>query len=180
MKHINLVLLVASALVLQACASGVQRQASSTKPKAATISQNTPLRNFVITLTPEAIAKEKETPQFNLADLKRAITANLAKENLLKPINGQSQPSLEVSINDMRVRSTGVAMMAGFLAGADSISGEVKVKTSSSVVIDTFGVSSSYAMGGLAMSGEEMRMNWLYNAFAEELVKELKVTEDIK
>jgi hypothetical protein len=62
--------------------------------------------------------------------------------------------------------------MFGFLAGDDHIEGDVLVRASDGGKLQEFSVSASYAFGGFA-GGDETRMNWLYESFAERMTEEL-------
>ena len=78
-----------------------------------------------------------------------------------------------VEVKDIRVRSNFSAVMWGFMAGDDHIVGDIVVKATDGLEMDRFEVSSSYALGGFAGGQDSSRMGWLYEAFAEETIKEL-------
>ena len=80
---------------------------------------------------------------------------------------------MEVLVKDMRVRSNFSAVMFGFMAGSDSVTGDVILKDPSGSEMDRFEVSVSYALGGLGGGHDSARMGWLYEKFAEETVNEL-------
>lgn len=61
-------------------------------------------------------------------------------------------------------------MMWGAMSGNDAIHGEVVVKDASGKTVDSFKVTASYALGGWGGGQDAMRMNWLYEAFAKEVV----------
>lgn len=63
--------------------------------------------------------------------------------------------------------------MWGAMAGSDSVHGEVVIRDAAGEKLDKFIVETSYALGGLAGGQDGMRMDWLYEAFAEEIVKAL-------
>jgi hypothetical protein len=64
-------------------------------------------------------------------------------------------------------------MMWGAMAGSDSLQGDVVLRDNTGKKLDEFVVKASYALGGLA-GQDEMRMDWLYEAFASEIVKEFE------
>lgn len=64
------------------------------------------------------------------------------------------------------------AVILGFLAGADYITGQVFVKDGDKV-LDNFEVDISYAFGG-AMGDTDTRMNWMYESFSNKILEELK------
>ena len=79
---------------------------------------------------------------------------------------------MDVVITNTRVRSGVSAIILGFLAGADSITGQVSVKDGDKVV-DKFEVDISYAFGG-AMGDTDTRMNWMYESFSNKILEEMK------
>jgi hypothetical protein len=65
--------------------------------------------------------------------------------------------------------------MFGSLAGNDHIYGRVVVKEADTgKKIKEFEVDAAYALGGIAGGQTQSRMGWLYNKFADLVVKELK------
>ncbi len=80
---------------------------------------------------------------------------------------------MEIVVTDIRVRSNFNAVMWGFMAGADHIKGDVVLRSASGEQMDRFGVSASYALGGMAGGQDDARMGWLYEKFAEETVTAL-------
>ena len=78
-----------------------------------------------------------------------------------------------MEVKDIRVRGNFNAIIWGFMAGNDHLTGDVIVKDANGAEVDRFEVSSSYAFGGLAGGQESVRLDWLYKSFAEEAVAEL-------
>jgi glucose dehydrogenase len=76
-------------------------------------------------------------------------------------------------VSNIRVRSNFSAVMWGFMAGNDTITGDIIIKDQNGEVLDQFEVSAAYALGGLAGGQDDARMGWLYESFAEETLKEL-------
>ncbi|MGO4380512.1 DUF4410 domain-containing protein [Pseudoduganella sp. RAF53_2] len=156
-------------LALTGCASGVKvadnahRQFITTQPANA----------ISISLTDDAKKKLSDNMKFNqtalLEQVKRALTAkNMLNENQAGPMN-----TIEIVVKDMRVRSSFTAVMFGFMAGNDSLTGDVVLKDVQGKELNRFEVSASYALGGLAGGQDESRMNWLYEKFAEHTVENL-------
>lgn len=163
--------LLAGALVLSGCASGVARTPGSGAGYSAA-SGGKQLSAISILLTDEAKKKSADNLKFNpdelLAHVKRALDAN----SLVANGDGR-YPDLEIQVKDMRVRSNFSAVMWGFMAGSDSITADVVIKEKGGRELDRYQVSVSYALGGLAGGQDSARMSWLYEKFAEETVKEL-------
>jgi hypothetical protein len=57
--------------------------------------------------------------------------------------------------------------MFGFLAGPDNISGNVRVLDPTGKTLRSFEISASYALGGFAGGQDSIRLNYLYEKFAE-------------
>lgn len=57
--------------------------------------------------------------------------------------------------------------MLGLFAGADNISGNVRVLDPAGKSLRSFEVTASYAFGGLGGGQDSIRLNYLYEKFAE-------------
>ncbi len=119
---------------------------------------------------PEKITKE--FIKFDQNVLKNEILGRLKAENLMDAPQATNY-TIEVNIDSVRVRPTGVAVMFGFMAGSDSIKGRVDLKNGEQV-INSFNVDASYAAGGLAGGFDGTRMVWLYQKFAELIAQTIK------
>ena len=171
-------------IALAGCAASVKRPTSSGStasaalvPSRVLLSPTNPASDVSISLSDEVKTKTADDSKFNqdelLAHVKRALETN---DLLTSSATGPSQ-SIEIRITKVRVRGTFSAVMWGFMAGADSISGDVTLKNASGEPVDTFHVSVSYALGGLAGGQESMRMNWMYEKFAQETLNALTTGE---
>lgn len=168
------ILLLSAALILAGCASGVTRNAQlNQSPTANTqkVSKDNPISSVNLSLSEEAKAKALDNTGFSQDKLLESLKNNLAKNELFS--DRSKNLSLNVVVNDMRVRSTLSAVVLGFLAGNDSLSGEAQLNDKNGAEVDKFGVSASYAMGGAVGGLSDVRTGWLYNAFSEEIVNEL-------
>jgi hypothetical protein len=125
-----------------------------------------------LSLTPDAKAKAVDNLKFNPDRLLDHVRRALEAKSMIGA-NDKPLPKLEVVVKSMRVRSNFSAVMWGFMAGADSIDGDIVLTDASGKEVDRFSVSASYALGGLAGGQDDARMGWLYESFAEETVKEL-------
>jgi hypothetical protein len=160
-------------VAIAGCASGVQRMSTEPVPDHAILTPGAQAASVSVSLSPEAQKLLTENLKFNpdllLATVKRAMEAN----NLLAKEAGSSAPRVEILVTDIRVRSNFTAVMFGFMAGTDSLSGDVIVKDASGRELQRFNVSTSYALGGLAGGQDDVRMSWMYEKFAEHTVNEL-------
>ena len=156
---------------LVGCSSGVQRP--SEPHTRVNLSDKTPLSSVSINLTKEAKKKAIDNLKFNQHRLLDHIKRALEAHSLLEKSPGKESQELEILVKDMRVRSNFSAIAFGFMAGADSVTGDIVLKDSLGSELDRFEVSVSYALGGLGGGQDEARMGWLYEKFAEETVNEL-------
>lgn len=168
----KLIAVVATAFMLGGCASGVTRTPSALAERVSAPAYSQ-FSSVSLSLTKEAREKEVENLKFNPDELLGYVKRALDAQSLLNASADKPLPKLEVVIKDMRVRSNFSAIMWGFMAGSDSIQGDVVLTDPAGKEIDRFEVSTSYALGGLAGGQDSTRMSWLYEKFAEETVKEL-------
>ena len=171
------------ALLFSGCASGYQR--SSTPAPATAMLSDHPKETGAFTavnleLTADMKAKLKDTLKFDEKALHHTIELALTNNHLLNVDQKQPGRVLNIAVTDVRVRNTFNAVMWGFMSGNDHILGEATVKDSSGAVADQFTVKASYALGGIAGGQDTTRMNWLYEAFAKEVVKALGGDPDAK
>lgn len=165
-KRIAISLIVLS---LVGCAAGVthsnieNKQYLTSKP-ASTVSIN---------LNDEAKKKINDNLKFSQDALLNHVKRALVAKNLLNEKQPDTGHTIEIVIKDMRVRSNFSAVMFGFMAGNDSITGDVVLKDSAGKELNKFEVSASYALGGLAGGQDDTRMGWLYEKFAELTVENL-------
>jgi hypothetical protein len=159
-------LLLSSILVLSGCSSQVKRNetANTTRPVVKA------LQNFSIDMSPEAELKLADNVKFDINALESNLDRALKANNLMAP-NGDFR--LKVTVNDIRVRSTFNAVMWGFMAGDDHLTGKVTVLNLEDKPVYEFEASASYALGGLGGGQDSSRMNWLYEEFSELVVNEL-------
>lgn len=160
------------ATLVTGCASGVTRESAEPADRVR-VSVDNRVSEVTVSLTEEAKKKVADNLKFNPEELKNHIHRAMDAKSLLNPEAKGTLPVLHVEIRDFRVRSNFSAVMFGFMAGNDSITGDVVVKDAGGGEIDRFEVSTSYALGGFAGGQDSARMGWLYEKFAEETVNEL-------
>lgn len=160
------------------CASTVNRGNASIQEKSEVkegviqIINFKPIKVLTVGLDSAAAAKLPDNQNFNVDKLFQKINSTLSTARYLQAQNNSSNLRMEVVITNIRVRSGISAIMLGFLAGADYITGQVSVKDGDKV-IDKFEVDISYAFGG-AMGDTDTRMNWMYESFANKILEEMK------
>ncbi len=168
----KLLSVVAAAFILAGCASGVTRapSASAERVSAPAYSQ---FASVSLSMSAEAKEKALDNLKFNQDELFSYIKRALDSRSLISASRDNQLPRIEVVVKDMRVRSNFSAIMWGFMAGSDSIEGEIVLTDAAGKELDRFVVSTSYALGGIAGGQDSTRMSWLYEKFAEETVREL-------
>lgn len=183
MRILKATALSAIVLTLTACASGVSRQAKTADQTTATavsgvaqakVTQENPLTNITVILTDEATQKLEDNSKLSKDELLGNIQKALESNNLYVAKAVKPDMSMEVVVKDLRVRSTFSAVMFGFMAGNDSITGDIVIKDPKGQEVDRFEVSASYAMGGLVGGIDGARLGWLYENFALEILNGIK------
>lgn len=160
------------ALVLAACSSGVERAPEAGLQPPQFDEPGEMAGSLSVSLSSEARVEAAENLKFSQDELQKTIHRILELQELLSEQPDAALPGIEVTVTSVRVRSTFSAMMFGFLAGDDHIESDVLVRAPDGTKLQAFKVKASYAFGGFA-GGDETRMNWLYESFAERMAEEL-------
>ena len=163
--------------VLAGCATGVQRSDDATKREAYFAKGGKLARDVTISLNDNARARIVDNPGFDRDRLLAIVKQGLDAKGWLAKTPDPSLPTIEIIITDIRVRSGFSAVMFGFLAGNDSITGDVVARDAAGKELQRFSVSASYALGGLGGGQDNTRLGWLYESFATEMIKELGGSE---
>ena len=177
-KFTRLTMAILLATSIFGCASTVNRTAgnvketSSVKEEVVQVIKFSPLKSLTVTLDANAQQKLADNANFSRDNLYNKINSVLTANQYLQTQAGNANMKIEVVVTNLRVRSGVSAIMLGFLAGADSITGQVYVKDGEKV-LDNFEVDISYAFGG-AMGDTDTRMNWMYESFSNKILEELK------
>ncbi len=176
----TLVVAALVAVVAAGCASGVKRVDDSAKRSAYFVGGGKLAQEVTISLNKEAQDKLADNLKFDQQKLLAVVRRALEAKSLLAKTPDAALPKIEIVVTDVRVRSTFSAVMWGFMAGSDSVAGEVIVRDATGLELQRFSVSASYALGGLAGGQEDSRMNWLYETFAQHTIEELTGTSPEK
>ena len=169
---------LAAVSLLIGCASGSKRPDGS---QSTVISQKTfvtptnQITSTKISLSPNVNEKHGDLVEngFSQADLLQKLNDALKSKNLLDSTSQKQNLALEVVLQKIRIRSTANAMLWGFMAGSDYITADVLLKDAKGVEQDKFQIETSYALGGLVGGVASVRINWLYDSFSSEVLKEL-------
>ena len=105
-------------IVINGCSSTVSRQAGQSRPAQSIITPSNPLGNIVITYSDEAQKKRSDNTAFSDIDLKLQIQKTLSAAKLITANVNPKQPTLNVEVTNIRVRSIANRMMLGFLSGS--------------------------------------------------------------
>lgn len=165
-RLLHLVFPILFVLTLAGCASAVSRPSDS---RAAPQISSERIGSVEVRLGPEAQKKVADNPGFSTNALASAIRQQIDQRNML---DSRSATVLDVEVTDFRVRSTAAAVLFGFMAGNDNVSGEVRMRGPNGDPAP-FAVTASYALGGLAGGQDGSRMGWLYEEFAKLVATEL-------
>ncbi len=165
----KILLLCGVGVILAGCASGVRHYDDLEDA----VPQEQPLKvhQTMVTLSPKAKEKLTDNAKFNVEDFQKTLDITLKAGGYLQ----EYQPNtVKVKITNIRARSNFSAVMFGALAGADSVDGKVEVLNENNEVIRAFNVSADYALGGFAGGMDGVRMDWLYEKFAELTLEQLQ------
>ena len=149
------------ALILTACAGKAVRQES---PDSAATAGTLRVKSVAARASPKAKEQLPDNMKFDLNALSSTIEGVLSASSLQDAVAAYT---LDVEITNVNVRGTFSAVMFGLLAGADNISGNVRVLDATGKALRSFEVSASYALGGLAGGQDSLRLTYLYEKFAE-------------
>ena len=119
----------------------------------------------------------KDNLKFDHEELRKHVERALTAYSIMDTSRKGELPVVEIVVTSVRVRSNFSAVMWGAMAGADNISGDIVIRDVAGEQLDSFHVSASYALGGLAGGQDNARMGWLYEAFAKRAVEEITGTK---
>jgi hypothetical protein len=155
------VLIIATVLFLCACAGTAVRKESQETTSTVGILK---VKSVEAKTSPKAKEQLPDNIKFDLKALNSMIERTLAASSLQDP---EGTYTLDVEVNNVYIRGTFSAVMFGLLAGADNISGNVRVLDPSGKTLRSFEISASYGFGGFAGGQDSIRLNYLYEKFAE-------------
>lgn len=168
MRLTKLLLVCAMAIIVAGCASEVRRDQDAAAPSGKLADPK--VASLRLYLNENAQKLLADNIKFNPDALRGVIQRTLEARKL---VADESPNRIEVEITDLRVRSNFSAIMFGFMAGSDSVRGNVYVIGKDGKPLTKYEVSASYALGGIGGGQDDARMNWLYEEFAKLAVNEL-------
>ena len=123
--------LLVGSLFFAGCSSSVSRMPlASSQPSQEFTRMEQPAGKLTVEYSAEGKKAASDNLTFNMDELTSTIRRALEAGDMLKVSNESSQPTIEVVITDVYARSTVNAFLWGFMAGADSIEGDVTVRSS--------------------------------------------------
>lgn len=161
------------AAVLAGCSSAVKRSDDPEKRSNYFARGGKVSQEVKLTLDKNAQAQLADNLKFDQDKLLDTVKRALRGKQLMAESPAPDLSTLEIVVTDIRVRSNFSAVMFGFMAGDDHIVGDVVARHSGGREVQRFQVSTSYALGGIGGGQDDVRMSWMYEKFAEELVNEL-------
>lgn len=172
MKTLKMLATAVLITTLAGCAASVKKESGeNSEPYFRTVDRHAAA--VTLSLTPPVESKLDANKNFSRDEFLKVVKQTLEVKGILGNANEPSMPSIDVVVTELRSRSTFAAVMFGFLAGNDSITGDVTVRDSAGEPLQRFSISASYALGGFAGGQENARMGWLYQKFADLAVAEL-------
>jgi uncharacterized protein YceK len=166
----NLLLIFTSLVILGGCASQVTRSPDSEGDRP----QVRALQHIEVEMSPRAKQRIPDSVDFSVSNLDSHVRSALESRNLVEP---DGDFDLRVIINDVRLRSTGSAVMLGVFAGDDHLKADIILLNRAGEEVYTFEANASYALGGWA-GGQELRITWLYDKLSEIIAEELVTARD--
>ena len=151
--------------LLAACASGITHDT----PAGNTQFLGTKVSGVDVTLSEEAKKLSADNLKFNPESLRAMVQRALEARNVIEPSAAQR---MLIEVTDFRVRSNFSAVMFGFMAGSDSVTGNIHIRTPERSV-GKYEVRASYALGGFGGGQDDARMGWLYEEFAKQTLNVL-------
>ena len=125
----------------------------------------------VALMSPDAAKLQADSPQFNRDELATRLRYRLEAKGLTAPA---ATHRVEIVVTDFRVRGAFLAIMFGVMAGTDHVTGTVRVLDLSGRALRSFEVNASYGLGGAVGGQDSVRMNWMYEKFADLAAAELE------
>jgi hypothetical protein len=168
-KSVGLAILAA---LLCSCSSSVTRYPASASA-GYRLSEANKVSDVSISLSSDAKEELKDNLKFDQDELRRHVERALSGYAVFDASKKGQIPTIEIVVTDVRVRSNFSAVMWGFMAGSDSIKGDIVIRDQAGREVDRFKVSTSYALGGFAGGQDSARLDWLYETFAKEALKEM-------
>ncbi|HWI10072.1 MAG TPA: DUF4410 domain-containing protein [Burkholderiaceae bacterium] len=157
----------ASLVLLTGCAATVKQDARVDGD----VSRLEGVTQVVALLSPDAAKQQADNPQFNRDELATRVRTRLEAKGLTAPA---ATHRVEIVVTDIRVRGAFAAIMFGFMAGDDHVTGRVRVMDPAGRALRSFEIHASYAFGGVAGGQDGVRMNWMYDKFADLAAAELE------
>ncbi|MEP7299147.1 MAG: DUF4410 domain-containing protein [Burkholderiales bacterium] len=170
MRATNPGLMAAAAVVLAlltGCAGTIKQDARVTGD----VSRLEGVMQVSALMSPDAAKQQVDNPQFNREELATRLRNRLEAKGLTAP---DATHRVEIVVTDIRVRGAFAAIMFGFMAGDDHVTGRVRVMDPAGRALRSFEIHATYAFGGVAGGQDGMRMNWLYDKFSDLAATELE------
>ena len=153
--------IAAMALLCAACAGTTHRTEA---PGAAAATGALKVKSVEARVSAKAKEQLGDNIKFDLNTLQSTVERTLSASNL-EDVGVTA--TLDVEVTNIYIRGSFTATMFGFFAGADNIAGNVRVLDPEGKVLRSFDVDASYALGGFAGGQDSVRLNYLYEKFAE-------------
>lgn len=159
------------------CGSAVLRSESANELGNALLTGPAVVRVIV---ADEARRKRHFPEDMNVGEVQALVEQQLAAKGLLAGGNDEAASEVVVEITGARIRSRWVATTFGFMAGTDHIHARTMLFDAGGRKMNHFNVMTSYALGGVVGGATSIRVPWVYEQFAEDVVGALTGAEKVK
>ena len=159
------------------CGSAVLRSESANAIGNALLTEPAVVR---VAMTDEARRKRHFPEDMDVGEVQALVEQHLAAKGLLAGGNDEAASEVVVEITGARIRSRWVATTFGFMAGTDHIHARAMLFDAGGRKVNHFNVMTSYALGGAVGGATSIRVPWVYEQFAEDVVGALTGAEKVK
>jgi hypothetical protein len=173
MKRSLSYLLIATAIVSAGCSSSVTRSSDAALQSMVLSRAGLKAKAVNVGATPEMQRSLTDNLSFDMERLRTAVRNAVAAKGVLATDGAASQPTVDVTLTDFRLRSTAAAIIGGIFAGTDYANGDVVVKDPGGRELQRFAVNVSYGLGGLGGGQEQTRLTWLFDTFGQRVAEGL-------
>lgn len=150
-----------SALGLVACTSNVRPEAGMT---GAYVNSGEKFSQITVGMSDSVAEDTRKQVRINELKLDENLRSELAKRGLF---DQSAANTIKITVNKLHIRSAGLAIMFGVMAGTDNMEGTVALYDGAGKQKASFVINASYSLGGLAGGANSVRLGWLSGKFAE-------------
>lgn len=175
--RLGCIFLLFAASCLAGCGSAVLRSDAAARYGNAELREPATVQ---VVVTDQARRKRHFPKSLSVPDVQMVIEQRLAVNGLLMNGHANTAPRIVIEITDTRIRDRWVATVWGFMAGTDRIHARAMLLDADGRKVNHFNVMTSYAWGGVVGGATSIRIPWIYEEFAEDVVGALTGRTKVK